>query len=118
MYLVLDGQLSGRGLYRVDGFPLDEEDIPLSQETWAWIDRWLEAYWKAKYNGFKAYRKLLKKGDLIDLDKEGLRLKAVIQEELQRDFPDVFLTYWSEAVGEYLNDGGKPIQDWHKMVSN
>ena len=116
MYIQLDGQLSGTGLFHLDGMPIDIRTLSLTQQTREELAAWLERYRLSKYNGFKEYRRQLRKGAVIDLDKEGLRLRAIIQNELQKTNPEVFVTYWSEAVGSHLNDDGVAISDWKGMV--
>lgn len=116
MYIQLDGQLSGTGLFHLDGMPIDIRTLSLTQQTREELAAWLERYRLSKYNGFKEYRRQLRKGAVIDLDKEGLRLRAIIQNELQKTNPEVFVTYWSEAVGAHLNDDGVAISDWKGMV--
>lgn len=116
MYIQLDGQLSGTGLFHLDGMPIDIRTLSLTQQTREELAAWLERYRLSKYIGFKEYRRQLRKGAVIDLDKEGLRLRAIIQNELQKTNPEVFVTYWSEAVGAHLNDDGVAISDWKGMV--
>lgn len=118
MYIQLDGQLSGEGLYYLNGFPIEIGSLPLSQGTIEWLRSWLQRYWLAIYAGFKKYKKTERKGKLIDLDEEGLRLKSTIQREIQEVFPDIFITYWSEARGAHLNDNGELITNWEEMVSS
>lgn len=117
MYIQLDGQLSGTGLYTINGVPIDRDTLSLSPETLSWLDSWLEKYWKAKYSGFRHYQRKLRKKQLIDLDLEGLHLKRVIEREVQQNNPDCFITYWSEALGAHLNDEGCIIYNWKEMVS-
>lgn len=118
MYIQLDGQLSGEGLYYLNGFPIEIESLPLSQGTIEWLRNWLHRYWMAIYSGFNKYKKILENGILIDLDEEGLRLKCTIQREIQEAFPDTFITYWSEARSAHLNDNGAVISNWEEMVSS
>lgn len=118
MYIQLDGQILGTGLYYLNGIPIDRDSLCLSSETISWLDSWLKKYWKAKYSGFKQYKRELNERQLIDLDFEGLELKRVIEREIQNNNPDCFITYWSEALGEHLNDDGGIIYHWEDMVSS
>ena len=92
-YIQIDGQLFGTGLYTLEGIPIETALFHLSLDTENRLNEWLLKYRSAIFTGFKEYSDQLSNNKLIDLDKEGLCLKTVIQQEIQQNNPDIFLTY-------------------------
>lgn len=90
---VIDGELSGTGIRDiVNGGYVELDELALSKGLQLEITSWLEAYAELKFGGYED------KGKLGSLDKKGLQIMKLAQEELS----ECNVGYHSDALLEYL----------------